>query len=100
HHLSTFLRASVFSQVDSERKASLRLRRLGEFKSSPSESRALLRAVGLGKSFGSIPVLHDASLELRAGEVHVLAGENGAGKTTLIRIFAGLLAADHGRLEV
>jgi ABC-type sugar transport system ATPase subunit len=35
-------------------------------------------------------VLDDVSFDVRAGEVHILAGENGAGKSTLVKILAGI----------
>lgn len=45
---------------------------------------------GIGKRFGATPVLQDVQFELKAGEVHILAGENGAGKSTLMKILAGV----------
>lgn len=59
-----------------------------------------LSARGLRKAFPGVVALADASLTLRAGEVHALLGENGAGKSTLMKIFAGLHAPDGGELEV
>ena len=35
-------------------------------------------------------MLDDVSFDVRAGEVHILAGENGAGKSTLVKILAGI----------
>jgi ABC-2 type transport system ATP-binding protein len=52
----------------------------------------------LHKRYGRRAVLRGASLEVRPGEVVGIAGENGSGKTTLVRILAGILAADSGRV--
>ncbi|MBA3841638.1 MAG: ATP-binding cassette domain-containing protein [Actinobacteria bacterium] len=49
-------------------------------------------------SYGDRPVLEDASLEVRRGEVVALTGPNGVGKTTLAKIAAGLLDADAGEV--
>jgi heme exporter protein A len=57
-----------------------------------------LRAEGLARRFGGVPVLTSVDLAVDAGEVVVLLGPNGAGKTTLLRILALLLAPTGGRL--
>jgi lipopolysaccharide transport system ATP-binding protein len=44
--------------------------------------------------------LKDVNLELRRGEALGLVGANGAGKTTLLKIISGLIAPDHGSVEV
>jgi energy-coupling factor transporter ATP-binding protein EcfA2 len=44
------------------------------------------------------PVLVDASLGVRRGEVVALVGPNGAGKTTLGKLAAALLTPAHGRV--
>jgi len=56
----------------------------------------LLSLSGIGKRFGSRPVLRDVDLSVRRGESLALVGENGAGKSTLLRIIAGLEHQDEG----
>ncbi|HKW00469.1 MAG TPA: sugar ABC transporter ATP-binding protein [Vicinamibacterales bacterium] len=59
----------------------------------------LLTARGLSKSYGGVRVLHGVDFELQAGEVHALVGENGAGKSTFVKILAGAVRAESGRVE-
>ena len=49
---------------------------------------------GLRKSFGSLVVADDISLELHRGELHSLIGPNGAGKTTFFNMLTGLVPCD------
>ena len=58
----------------------------------------LLQLRGIQKRFGGITALRNGSLDVEAGEVHLLMGENGAGKSTLVKIVAGMLAPDGGEL--
>lgn len=58
----------------------------------------VLALEGLAKSFGSLLVTDNVTLDLRPGECHALIGPNGAGKTTLINLVSGTLAADRGRV--
>ena len=60
----------------------------------------LITADAIEKSFGGIHALKGVSLALHPGEVHGLVGANGAGKSTLIRILAGLVQPDAGRITV
>jgi energy-coupling factor transporter ATP-binding protein EcfA2 len=50
-------------------------------------------------SYGHIPALTGASLELRRGEVVALEGPNGSGKSTLAKLAAGLLEPDAGSVR-
>lgn len=59
----------------------------------------LVRMTGITKRFGRVTVLEGVDFEVRAGEVHILAGENGAGKSTLIKILAGVHTDFEGSLE-
>jgi len=67
---------------------------------APSVPDILVRVERVAKAFGPTQALRDCSFELRAGEVHVLAGENGSGKSTLVKILSGVHAPDSGRVEV
>ena len=58
----------------------------------------LLRLEGLEKQFDGEPVLKGLSLTVSAGEFVTLLGPSGCGKTTTLRIVAGLLAPDAGRV--
>ncbi|QCO97616.1 ABC transporter ATP-binding protein [Arthrobacter sp. 24S4-2] len=60
------------------------------------ETSAAIRAVGVTKALGGIPVLDDVSLDVGPSEIHALVGLNGAGKTTLMRILLGMLKPDRG----
>ncbi|GEM88509.1 ABC transporter ATP-binding protein [Meiothermus granaticius] len=52
------------------------------------------------KAKGWLEALKGVSLQLFRGEILTLLGPNGAGKTTLVKILAGLVEPDGGRVEV
>jgi len=58
----------------------------------------LLQLTGIQKRFGGVIALRNGTLEVNAGEVHLLMGENGAGKSTLMKIVAGMLTRDGGEM--
>ena len=53
---------------------------------------------GVSKRFGGVRALSNADLVVEAGRIHAVLGENGAGKSTLIKIIAGVIAPDEGRM--
>ncbi|MEM9516489.1 MAG: ATP-binding cassette domain-containing protein [Actinomycetota bacterium] len=50
--------------------------------------------------FGEQIVLDRASMHLAAGEVVALVGPSGTGKSTLLRVIAGIIAPDAGRVTI
>jgi ABC-type uncharacterized transport system ATPase subunit len=55
---------------------------------------------GISKRFPGVVANDNVTLDVFAGEIHVLLGENGAGKSTLISILAGLQQPDAGTISV
>ncbi|MDP9137442.1 MAG: sugar ABC transporter ATP-binding protein [Pseudomonadota bacterium] len=60
----------------------------------------LFRMEGVSKRYGGVRALEKAELTVAAGRIHAILGENGAGKSTLIKIMAGVVAPDEGRLKL
>jgi branched-chain amino acid transport system ATP-binding protein len=58
----------------------------------------VLRLEHLYKSFGSLVVTDDVTLDIMPGEMHAVIGPNGAGKTTLVNQISGLVAPDNGTI--
>ncbi|MCB1384495.1 MAG: ABC transporter ATP-binding protein [Nitratireductor sp.] len=58
-----------------------------------------LAIAALNKRY-SRPAVRDLTLTIRPGEFYALLGPNGAGKTTTLKMVAGLLVPDSGRISV
>ncbi|MDL2401921.1 sugar ABC transporter ATP-binding protein [Rhizobium mayense] len=63
-----------------------------------SLSEPFFRMEGISKRYGGVVALKEANIAIRPGAIHAVLGENGAGKSTLIKIMAGVVAADEGRM--
>lgn len=57
-------------------------------------------AAGVGVALGGRPIVRDADLSVRRGEVVALTGANGSGKSTLVRAMLGLIPLSEGRMNV
>ncbi len=55
---------------------------------------------GLSKSFGPVMAVRKVDLAVSRGEIFGLVGPDGAGKTTIMRMLAGVLRPDEGRIVV
>ena len=53
---------------------------------------------GVSKRYGGVRALENAAMTVESGRIHAVLGENGAGKSTLIKIMAGVVAPDEGRM--
>jgi ABC-2 type transport system ATP-binding protein len=60
----------------------------------------VIRVDDVSRRFGRHVALDGASFEVAAGTVVGLVGPNGAGKTTALRVIAGYLDPDRGRVTV
>ncbi|MCF3096345.1 lipopolysaccharide ABC transporter ATP-binding protein [Aeromonas australiensis] len=61
---------------------------------------AVLKAVGLQKSYNRRMVVSDVSLEVGTGQIVGLLGPNGAGKTTSFYMIVGLVQRDAGLITI
>jgi ribose transport system ATP-binding protein len=65
---------------------------------APRETPPLFRMEGISKRYGGVRALEEAELSVHSGRIHAILGENGAGKSTLIKVMAGVVAPDQGRM--
>jgi Cu-processing system ATP-binding protein len=60
----------------------------------------MIAVENLTKSYGRTLVLRGISLQTEPGKITLLVGPNGAGKSTLMKVLAGLIQPDGGRVDV
>ncbi|MFF2487202.1 heme ABC transporter ATP-binding protein [Microbacterium sp. NPDC058062] len=66
----------------------------------PGAVRLRARGVTVTPHGAARPVLVDAGIDVRAGELHALVGPNGAGKSTLFGVLAGDVTPDSGDVSL
>ncbi len=54
----------------------------------------------VSKSFGSVGVIHDVSMDIPTGDFAVFVGPSGCGKSTLLRMIAGLEDTSAGTISI
>jgi ABC-type branched-subunit amino acid transport system ATPase component len=60
---------------------------------------SVLTVEGVSAGYEQMEILHDVSIEVRAGEIVTLIGPNGAGKSTLMKTVFGLLRPRRGAIR-
>ena len=66
----------------------------------PVEPVPLVSLEGIVKRYPGVVANDGATLVVRPGEVHALAGENGSGKSTLMKVLSGILRPDAGTIRI
>ena len=70
------------------------------FPPAPASGRDVLTVENLTKSYDGKEVFRDVSLFLQRGDKAAVVGVNGAGKSTLVKILAGLIPFDEGKIKL
>lgn len=60
----------------------------------------VLEAFGISKAYGPVQALRGVDFKLYPAEVVGIVGDNGAGKSTFIKILAGAVTPDAGRITI
>jgi lipoprotein-releasing system ATP-binding protein len=60
----------------------------------------MLKASGIYKNYGPLPVLKGVDIEINKGEIVSISGSSGAGKSTLLHILGTLDIADKGEIQI
>ncbi|RZL46829.1 MAG: ABC transporter ATP-binding protein [Pedobacter sp.] len=60
----------------------------------------MLRAKGIKKAYGTLPILKGVDFEVAKGEIVSIIGASGAGKSTLLHILGSLDKPDQGTVEL
>ncbi len=76
---------------------------LGAFcpgKSAANKIKMIVKIENVTKAYSNTPVIREMSLGIEKGERIVILGPSGCGKTTLLRMIAGFIHPDKGKLII
>ena len=59
-----------------------------------------IKLINVSKSFGTVKVIENLSLDIESNELVVFLGPSGCGKSTLLRMIAGLETVDGGEIHI
>lgn len=54
----------------------------------------------LSFAYNGLPVLNNVNVDIEAGKLTIILGRNGSGKSTFLRILAGLLSYEKGKVNI
>ena len=60
----------------------------------------IVKVENVSKAYNKTPVIREMSLDIEKGERVVILGPSGCGKTTLLRMIAGFIHPDKGKLTI
>jgi ABC-type Fe3+/spermidine/putrescine transport system ATPase subunit len=60
----------------------------------------IVKVENVSKAYNKIPVIREMSLAVEKGERIVILGPSGCGKTTLLRLIAGFINPDKGKITI
>ena len=60
----------------------------------------MIKASGLYKSYGQLPILKGVDIHIKAGELISIVGASGAGKSTLLHLLGTLDSPDQGEIYI
>src|SRR5579862_9155518 len=64
------------------------------------EAGASVEFIGVTKSYGTSPAVHDLNLQIEPGEFLTLLGPSGSGKSTVLMLLAGFVDPSAGEIRV
>lgn len=65
-----------------------------------AKDNVIIKAIGVGKSYGDLEVLKDINMIVKEGEVVSIVGPSGSGKSTFLRCLNYLESINKGEITI